>query len=136
MATLVNVTIFGLLFFGVFLDFAYNMASELRGRGVKTRGGRGDGRGVTSDWANFRADRNFFAVLGEPEQDYAQDGDALEIGVGFGINKDKDGCTVVRGKQSKRQHISSGGESGPHPVSACVNSEPSDYDTHMMTSFR
>ena len=105
------------------------MASELRGRGVRTRGGRGGGRGGTSDWANFRADKNFFAVLGEPEQDYAQDGDAFEIGVGFGTGKDKDGFTVVRGKQSKRQRIRSGGQSGPHPVSACVNPEPSGYDT-------
>ena len=109
MATVVNVAIFALLFFGFFFNFACNMAPELRGRGVRTRGGRGDGRGGTSDWANFRADKNFFAVLGEPEQDYAQDGDAFEIGIGFGTNKDKDGFTVFRGKQSKWQRISSGG---------------------------
>ncbi|MEW8547683.1 MAG: hypothetical protein AB2693_29600 [Candidatus Thiodiazotropha sp.] len=136
MATVVNVAIYALLFFGIYLNFASNMASGLRGRGVRTRGGsgRGRGRGGTSDWANFRADKNFFAVLGEPEQDHTQDGGAFDFDFGFGvgIDTDTDGYTVVRGKQSKRPRISSGGQSGqsgPFSTSECVNAELNDYGT-------
>lgn len=102
MAIVVTMVIFALFILGFPFDFTneYSMASEWCGRGVRTSGGHGGGPGGASDWENFRADKNFFEVLGEPEQDHGQDGDAFDFGVAF--DNVKDGFTM-EGKHSKRQ---------------------------------
>ena len=101
-------------FFAQFVFFSsINMALFGRGRGTKMSDVRGFKPGVLARYSRY--DNNFFAVLGEHDEDTAQEGGMSGMSgmfTSFGDNKD-DGFTVVRGKQSsKRQRISSGGQSG------------------------
>ena len=84
-----------------------------RGRGIYVQRGRGFKPGGLSRYSRY--DNNFFAVLGEQGEqgeDIAQDGGMSSLFTSQGGNNDNDGFTVVRGKQSKRQRISSSGQSG------------------------
>lgn len=81
-------------------------------RGAMTRGDRGFKPGMLPRYS--RHDNNFFAMLGELDDDDAQDGDLHDIvGTFTSGSGDAGGYTMVRSKQSKRQRISSGGQSGP-----------------------
>ena len=113
------------LFFSLIWLISGIMASaSVRGRGVRTRGGRG--RGLTR--VPFRTDNNIFALLSEPEdnEDNAQDGEgsAMDtntslnsfLDVTGGFNNAIDGTggdwNIVRSKQVKRQRIRSSDQSG------------------------
>lgn len=97
------------------------MASfSMHGCGLRTRGGRGRGRGRGLSSTSGRLDNNFFAVLSEPG-DTEQDGDDsdthenlyLDMTVGYdGDDGDENNWDVVRSKQTKRQRVSSSGQSG------------------------
>ncbi|MEW8560931.1 MAG: hypothetical protein AB2541_02465 [Candidatus Thiodiazotropha sp.] len=105
------------------------------GRGVRTRGGRG--RSVNSHPRYCRSDSNIFAVLHEPKE-YAQDGDGpgghdifensasvVDMDMDF-----EDGFTVARSKQSKRQRVSSSGQSGSAEHSQNIfEDDIHDYET-------
>ena len=78
------------------------------GRGVRTRGDRGFKPGLFTMYS--RHDNNFFAVLSDVDEDNAQDGGLHSIFTS--VMGEDDGFTPVRGKQSKRQRIRSGGQSG------------------------
>ena len=59
-------------FLPAFLVFSDTMASRYsRGRGVRTRGGRGNAQNCPR---YYRSDKNFFATLGELDSDNEQDG--------------------------------------------------------------
>ena len=79
------------------------------GRGIRTRGCRGFNLGGLSRYKRF--DNNIFMVLGDLDEDNVQDGGVHGIFTPLGGSDD--GFIPVRGKQSKRQRISSGGQSGP-----------------------
>ena len=82
------------------------------GRGVRTRGGRGYKPGTISRYRRF--DNNIFTVLSDEVavQDGAvQDADHTDLFTATSDNDDD--FVLVRGKQSKRQRISSSGQSGP-----------------------
>ena len=88
----------------------------VRGRGPRFGGGLGRGRG--SKLTPSRRDNNIFAVLSE---DYDQDGDWAVICddklvdsscVDINFDPDNGWKHVVRSKQTKRQRISSSGQSG------------------------
>ena len=91
----------------------------MRGRGVRTRGGSGRGRWLSS--FSSRLDNNIFAVLSEAE-DHAQDGDGRETGVDIfetsylDMTVDPDSAdndwNIVPCEQLKRQRISSSGQGG------------------------
>lgn len=81
------------------------MASS--GRGVRTRGGRGSKTGVPMRYS--RHDNNRFVVLSDVDEDNAKDGGLH--GMFTSVSEDDDGFMLVRGKQSKRLRVSSGGQS-------------------------
>ena len=108
------------------------MASfSVRGRGVRTRGGRGRGRGSSS--TPSRLDNNMFAVLSEPG-DFEQDGDDFDIhdnsylDMTVGFDGAENDWNLVRSKQTKRQRISSSGQSG-HDTESQSQMEPMEHDT-------
>ena len=83
------------------------------GRGGGLRFSRGRGRGVRQEAPPrySRFDNNIFTVLADPDEDIVQDGGTHSI---FStLSGPDDGFIPVRGKQSKRQRISTGGQSGP-----------------------
>ena len=79
------------------------------GRGLRTRGGRGFNSGGFSRYKRF--DNNIFTMLGDLDEDNVQDGGVH--GMFTPLGGSDDGFIPVRGKQSKRQRIRSGGQSGP-----------------------
>ena len=79
------------------------------GRVIRTRGSRGFNLGGLSRYKRF--DNNIFTVLGDLDEDNVQDGGVH--GMFTPLGGSDDGFIPVRGKQSKRQRISSGGQSGP-----------------------
>ena len=83
------------------------MASRYsRGRGVRTRGERGNAQNSPR---YYRSDKTFFAALGELDSDNEQDGVVFLDSQMYNnrTDDDDDGLTYVRGKQSKRKKISS-----------------------------
>ena len=107
----------------------------VRGRGPRFGGGLGRGRG--SKLTPSRRDNNIFAVLSE---DYDQDGDWAVICddklvdsscVDINFDPDNGWKHVVRSKQTKRQRISSSGQSG-HDSDVTrdqMEVETGDYDS-------
>ena len=108
---------FELLYILIIFDgFLSGMAYVgMRGRGVRTRGGRG--AVIWADEGFTRGDNNVFAMLREPSHE--RDGDEHEV---FNSQPD-DGFTVVRGK---RQRISTGGESNELNL---ITDEHPNYET-------
>ena len=86
-----------------FLVFSDTMASRYsRGRGVRTRGGRGKAQNSPR---YYRSDKNFFAALSELDSNSEQDGVVFLDSQMFNNRTvvDDDGFTYVRGKQSKQK---------------------------------
>ena len=88
---------------------AINCVMASSGRGLRTRGGLGFKPGGFSRYNRF--DNNIFTVLDDLDEDIVQDGGVH--GMFTSLAGNDDGFIPVRGKQSKRQRISSGGQSGP-----------------------
>ena len=106
-----------------FLVFSDTMASRYsRGRGVRTRGGRGNAQNCPR---YYRSDKNFFATLGELDSDNEQDGVVFLDSQIYSNKTDvgDDGFTYVRGKQSKRKKISSDGQSDQINLDLSQNKE-------------
>lgn len=107
----------------------WSMASRyVRGRGLRTRGGRGMRFETLSKYS--RSDNNFFAVLADNEHDRTQDGDLFSVfdNVGSTVNSGDD-FIEVRGKKQKRQRVSSGGQSGPTNILQGFDEEHCDYES-------
>ena len=98
------------------------------GRGVRTRGGRGYNSGTFPRYRRF--DNNIFTLLPDPADN--QDGDQSDIFITTSADDD-DGFTTVRGKQAKRQRVSSSGQSGS--ADQTVHNAFLDTDDDNMTDY-
>ena len=98
------------------------------GRGVRTRGGRGYNSGTFPRYRRF--DNNIFTLLPDPADN--QDGDQSDIFITTSADDD-DGFTTVRGKQAKRQRVSSSGQSGS--ADQTVHNAFLDIDDDNMTDY-
>lgn len=123
---------FALIVFCVILSSVKNMATGFgRGYSARTRGGRGNNVGTTSRYS--RHDNNFFAVLGESDQESIQDGDNKFDMFTYASDTDDD-FTLVRGKQSKRQRVSSSGQSGSFSQAQLNADADENCDYGLMTN--
>ena len=108
------------------------------GRGVRTRGGLGRGRGVERRY--FRSDSNMFSVLSDPTTLSDTDGENSDTD-GLWSDTNDGGFTTVGGKnsKSKRRRVSSGGRSDNRhvndPVQGHVHDLASTRDTDTDTDF-
>ena len=99
------------------------MASkDSHGRGLQTRRGRGNAQNFPR---YYRLDKNFFAALSELDSDNEQDGVVFLDSQMYNnrTDVDDDGFAYVRGKQSKRKKISSGGQSDEINLDLSQNEE-------------
>ena len=99
----------GQFFVKICVFLAINCVMASSGRGLRTRGGLGFKPGGFSRYNRF--DNNIFTVLDDLDEDIVQDGGVH--GMFTSLAGNDDGFIPVRGKQSKRQRLSSGGQSGP-----------------------